>query len=65
MLNPKALQLATLIAEEFAHLLVDREENVVTLEDTTGERFIITVQSVFTPTIEARPLPGGDDVSVE
>jgi hypothetical protein len=61
MTNPKAVQLAKYIAEDFASILIEQEQNVVTLEDNTGERFIVTVEAIFTPATEIRPLPGDDN----
>jgi hypothetical protein len=57
MRNPKTVQLAQAIAETFQHLLVEREENVVTLEDTEGDRYLVTVESMFTATDAALPDP--------
>jgi protein-disulfide isomerase-like protein with CxxC motif len=56
MRNPKTVQLAQVIAETFPHLLVEREENVVTLEDGEGERYLVTVESMYRAT-ESEPLP--------
>jgi len=56
MLNPMAIELAQHIAEAFNHLLIEREKNVVTLEDTNGNRYLVTVETVFTATDE-KPLP--------
>lgn len=60
MLNPKTSQVAQMIAEAFPLLLIEREGNVVTLEDGEGTRFLVTVESVYSPTNEDTPLPDID-----
>jgi hypothetical protein len=57
MAHPNAVQLAQFIAEQFPHLLVEREKNVVTLEDTNGERYMVTVEMMYQNT-NSDPLPG-------
>lgn len=57
MLNPKTAQIAQMIGEAFPLLLIEREGNVVTLEDGEGTRFLVTVESVYSPTNDATPLP--------
>lgn len=62
MTNPKVIQIAQIIGEAVPQLFIDREQNVVTLEDGDGERYLVTVERVFHDTREVVvPLPGLDD----
>lgn len=62
MLNPNTVQLAQMIAEAFPDLLVEREGNVVTLEDAEGSRYLVTVESMYSGTNDATPLPDPDQI---
>lgn len=57
MLNPLTVQIAQMIAEAFPLILIEWEENLLTLESADGQRFLITVESVYTPTNHSTPLP--------
>lgn len=58
MLNPLTLQLTQYIGERVGHLLIEQEKNILTLEDLMGNRYLVTVENVFTPT--EGPLPNPD-----
>ncbi len=57
MVNKKTIVIAAMIAHAFPVYTVEIEKNVLTLEDSTGDRFIITVESMFEPTAASTPLP--------
>jgi hypothetical protein len=60
MRNPKTVTIAQFIAEAIPSLVVDRDGNVLTLEDTVGDRYLVTVESMFTAT-DAAPLPNPEE----
>lgn len=63
MTNPLAARMATTIAEKFPTILIEKEANVLTLEDADGERYIVTVQTVFENTNSTtQPLPSLPDL---
>lgn len=61
--NPKAVVMATVIAAAFPDVTVEREQNVITMEGADGERFIVTVETVFTASNDS--LPDLDDFDPE
>jgi hypothetical protein len=60
MRNPKTVTIAQIIAEALPSLTVDRDGNVLTLEDTVGDRYLVTVESMFTAT-DTAPLPNPEE----
>lgn len=57
MLNPKTAQVAQMIAEQFQFMTVDRDGNTLTLEDGAGDRYLVTVEAMYTLTNLDTPLP--------